>query len=54
MNLHSGFGEYANQALDEAWYKSAVLLQHLDSDSFVFSLPSEKITANSTLLNDTG
>lgn len=52
-DLQTGFGEYANQALDEAWYKSAVLLQHLDSDSFVFSLPSEKITANSTLLNDT-
>ncbi|XP_065211727.1 voltage-dependent calcium channel subunit alpha-2/delta-3-like [Planococcus citri] len=35
------FGETNNKALDEVWYKSAVLLHESKHESFVFSLPKK-------------
>lgn len=33
------FGETDNKALEEVWYRSAVLHHQLDSEAFVFSVP---------------
>ncbi|XP_075216259.1 ca[2+] channel Muscle-specific alpha2/delta subunit isoform X2 [Lycorma delicatula] len=33
------WGDSNNEALNEPWYRSAVLQHHIDADSFVFSVP---------------
>lgn len=35
------FGDYHARAIDEQWYKSAVLQHQYDKDAFVFSVPFE-------------
>lgn len=35
------FGDYHTKAIDETWYKSAVLQHNVDPKSFVFSVPHE-------------
>lgn len=33
------FGDYHTRAVDETWYKSAILQHRIDPDSFVYSVP---------------
>lgn len=33
------FGDYHTTAIDETWYKSAILQHSIDPDSFVYSVP---------------
>lgn len=37
----SEFGDLHAKAVEETWYKSAVLQHEIDSNSFVFSVPFE-------------
>ncbi|XP_018322592.1 voltage-dependent calcium channel subunit alpha-2/delta-3 isoform X2 [Agrilus planipennis] len=41
------FGDIHPQAIDEIWYKEAVLQHKHDPDSFVYSVPLEKYTGDS-------
>lgn len=36
---HSEFGDFHNKAVDETWYKTAILQHQIDAKSFVFSVP---------------
>lgn len=33
------FGDYHNTAIDETWYKTAILQHQIDPKSFVYSVP---------------
>lgn len=35
----SEFGDFHNKAVDETWYKTAILQHQIDPKSFVFSVP---------------
>ena len=35
------FGDYHTTAIDETWYKSAILQHKIDQQSFVYSVPHE-------------
>jgi voltage-dependent calcium channel alpha-2/delta-4 len=35
------FGDYHTKAIDETWYKSAILQHNIDATSFVYSVPHE-------------
>lgn len=37
------FGDVHSRAIDETWYRSAVLQHNIDPDSFVYTVPFEKI-----------
>lgn len=35
------FGDYYTKAIDETWYRSAVLQHKVDNESFIFSVPHD-------------
>lgn len=35
------FGDYYTKAIDETWYKAAILQHKIDADSFVYSVPHD-------------
>lgn len=35
------FGDYYTKAIDETWYKSAVLQHKVDNESFVYAVPHD-------------
>lgn len=35
------FGDYYTKAIDETWYKAAILQHKIDPDSFVYSVPHD-------------
>lgn len=37
----SEFGDYHTKAIDETWYRSAVLQHRIDQEAFVYSVPLE-------------
>lgn len=41
-NLSREFGDYHTKAVDEQWYKSAILQHGIDPHSFIFSVPHDE------------
>lgn len=39
MDTDKEFGDYHKFAVDETWYKAAILQHHIDPLSFVYSVP---------------
>lgn len=56
------FGDYYSKAIEESWYKSAVLQHRIDPNSFVYSVPHDedadkfelKITASHAIFHRDG